>query len=118
MGDQWDDGKREEETELASSGTPKPPPRNQDDGGVLREKCERPAKRRRAVAPKLPGRDADPQQRNAQRIVVPGAGNSKIVILIKMDKPKGITFAADSLSPVFGDLAQFLIRYFKIPPTR
>lgn len=42
----------------------------------------------------------------------------RFVILIKMDRPQGITFAADSLSPVFGDLASFLIRYFKIPPTR
>ncbi len=44
--------------------------------------------------------------------------NPRFVILIKMDKPEGITFAADSLSPVFGDLAQFLLRYYKVPPTR
>jgi cell division protein FtsI (penicillin-binding protein 3)/stage V sporulation protein D (sporulation-specific penicillin-binding protein) len=42
----------------------------------------------------------------------------RFTILIKMDKPKGIKFAADSLSPVFGDIARFLIRYFNIPPTR
>ncbi|MBI2669593.1 MAG: penicillin-binding protein 2 [Candidatus Yanofskybacteria bacterium] len=42
----------------------------------------------------------------------------KFVILIKMEKPKGIKFAADSLSPVFGDIARYLIRYFNIPPTR
>jgi len=42
----------------------------------------------------------------------------RFVILIKMDKPQGITFASDSLSPVFGDLAAYLIRYFNIPPTR
>ena len=42
----------------------------------------------------------------------------RFVVLIKMDRPQGITFAADSLSPVFGDLAGFLIKYFKIPPTR
>ncbi|MBI2068589.1 MAG: penicillin-binding protein 2 [Candidatus Yanofskybacteria bacterium] len=46
------------------------------------------------------------------------AFDPKFVILIKMDKPKGITFAADSLSPTFRELAQFLINYFKIPPTR
>ena len=44
--------------------------------------------------------------------------NPRFVVLIKMDRPQGITFAADSLSPVFGDIAQYLIRYFKIPPTR
>ena len=46
------------------------------------------------------------------------AFDPKFVILIKMDKPKGITFAADSLSPTFREIAQFLINYFKIPPTR
>ncbi len=46
------------------------------------------------------------------------AFDPKFVILIKMDRPKGITFAADSLSPTFRELAQFLITYFKIPPTR
>lgn len=46
------------------------------------------------------------------------AYDAKFAVLIKMDRPKGIRFAADSLSPVFGDVARFLIGYFKIPPTR
>lgn len=46
------------------------------------------------------------------------AYSPRFVILIKMDRPKGIKFAADSLSPAFGDIARYLIRYFNIPPTR
>lgn len=46
------------------------------------------------------------------------AYNPKFVILIKMDKPQGITFAADSLSPVFRDIAAFLLQYYNIPPSR
>lgn len=46
------------------------------------------------------------------------AYNPKFVILIKMDRPHGITFAADSLSPVFRNIAAFLINYYQIPPTR
>lgn len=46
------------------------------------------------------------------------AYDPKFVILIKMDRPKGITFAADSLSPTFRNIAAFLINYYKIPPTR
>ena len=46
------------------------------------------------------------------------ASNPKFVILIKMDKPQGITFAADSLSPTFRDIAQYLLNYYNIPPTR
>ena len=42
----------------------------------------------------------------------------RFVIMIKMERPQGIKFAADSLSPVFGDIARYLIRYFNIPPTR
>ncbi len=46
------------------------------------------------------------------------ASDPKFVVLIKMDRPKGITFAADSLSPTFKDIAQYLINYYNIPPTR
>ncbi len=46
------------------------------------------------------------------------AYDPKFVILIKMDRPKGIQFAADSLSPTFREVAQFLINYYKLPPTR
>lgn len=46
------------------------------------------------------------------------AYSPRFTILIRMDKPKGIKFAADSLSPVFGEIARYLIRYFNIPPTK
>lgn len=42
----------------------------------------------------------------------------RFTVLIRMDRPQGITFASRSLSPVFGDIAQFLLRYLNIPPTR
>jgi cell division protein FtsI/penicillin-binding protein 2 len=46
------------------------------------------------------------------------ASNPKFVILIKMERPQGITFAADSLSPVFKDMSLFLLNYLNIPPSR
>jgi len=46
------------------------------------------------------------------------AFDPKFVILIKIDKPKGITFAADSLSPTFKEITQYLLNYYSIPPTR
>ncbi|OGN03439.1 MAG: hypothetical protein A2651_04100 [Candidatus Yanofskybacteria bacterium RIFCSPHIGHO2_01_FULL_42_12] len=46
------------------------------------------------------------------------AFDAKFVILIKVDKPKGITFAADSLSPTFKEITQYLLNYYEIPPTR
>ena len=42
----------------------------------------------------------------------------RFTILIKIEKPQGIKFASRSLSPVFANIADFLLRYFKIPPTR
>lgn len=42
----------------------------------------------------------------------------KFTVFIKIDRPKGIQFSSDSLSPVFGDIARFLLNYFGIPPTR
>ena len=44
------------------------------------------------------------------------AYNPKFIILLKMDKPRGINFASDSLSPVFGRLAKYLLNYYEIPP--
>jgi len=46
------------------------------------------------------------------------ASNPKFVILIRMEKPQGITFAADSLSPSFRQMTLFLLNYMNIPPTR
>jgi cell division protein FtsI/penicillin-binding protein 2 len=46
------------------------------------------------------------------------ASDPRFTILIKMERPQGITFAADSLSPVFKDIALFLLNYLSIPPTR
>lgn len=46
------------------------------------------------------------------------AFSPRFVVLIKMEKPKGIKFAADSLSPSLGKITKFLLNYFQIPPTR
>jgi len=40
----------------------------------------------------------------------------QFIILIKLDKPLGIRFAADSVSPVFKKLAEYLFNYLEIPP--
>ena len=46
------------------------------------------------------------------------ASAPRFTILIRMERPRGITFAADSLSPAFRDMALFLLNYFSVPPTR
>jgi len=44
------------------------------------------------------------------------AFNPEFVILIKIDKPQGIRFASDSVSPVFKRLSEYLFNYLEIPP--
>lgn len=46
------------------------------------------------------------------------ASNPRFTILIKIEKPQGITFAADSLSPAFRDMTMYLLNYYSVPPTR
>lgn len=46
------------------------------------------------------------------------AYNPKFIILIKLDKPKGIEFASLSISPVFKEIAKFLLNYYEIPPDK
>lgn len=46
------------------------------------------------------------------------AFSPKFTILIKLDKPKGIRFAADSLSPTFREISKFLLNHYKIPPSQ
>jgi len=44
------------------------------------------------------------------------AFNPRFIILIKLDKPQGIRFASDSVSPVFKRIAEYLLNYLEIPP--
>ncbi len=44
------------------------------------------------------------------------AYNPKFLILIKLEKPQGIEFASESLAPAFGELTQYLLNYYEIPP--
>jgi len=40
----------------------------------------------------------------------------KFIILVKLDEPQGIRFAADSVAPAFKEIAEYLFNYFQIPP--
>lgn len=42
----------------------------------------------------------------------------KFIVLVKMDEPKGVEFAESSALPVFNAIANFLVNYMEIPPTR
>lgn len=44
--------------------------------------------------------------------------NPQFVMLVKIDNPKDVKFAESTAAPLFGELAEFLVQYLKIPPTR
>jgi cell division protein FtsI/penicillin-binding protein 2 len=46
------------------------------------------------------------------------AHNPKFIMLIKFDRPKNVQHGADSAAPVFKEIAEFLFRYYDLPPER
>lgn len=46
------------------------------------------------------------------------AFDPQFLILIKLDNPSGIRFAADSVAPVFREIAKYILNYYEIPPSR
>ncbi len=42
--------------------------------------------------------------------------NPKFVMLVKIDHPRDVQWAESSAAPLFGELAQFMLQYFEIPP--
>jgi hypothetical protein len=37
---------------------------------------------------------------------------------VRVDRPKDVQFAETSAAPLFGDIAKFLMDYYRIPPSR
>lgn len=44
------------------------------------------------------------------------AFDPKFVLLLQINKPKGNLFAANTLSPSFQNLAEFILNYYQVPP--
>lgn len=46
------------------------------------------------------------------------ADNPRFIMLVKVDRPKGVVFAEESAAPTFGELAKFLLTYYNVPPSK
>jgi len=44
--------------------------------------------------------------------------NPQFSVLIKVDKPKGINFASESIAPLARQIAEYILNYYEIPPTQ
>ncbi len=42
----------------------------------------------------------------------------KFVMVVRLDRPKDVQFAESSAAPLFGEIAKFLLDYYRIAPTR
>jgi cell division protein FtsI/penicillin-binding protein 2 len=42
----------------------------------------------------------------------------QFTMLVKLDYPTAATYSSDTAVPLFGEIAKFLLEYYKIPPTR
>jgi cell division protein FtsI/penicillin-binding protein 2 len=42
----------------------------------------------------------------------------RFVMLVKLDNPKDVRFAASSAAPLFGQLAEFILNYYQVPKER
>jgi len=44
------------------------------------------------------------------------AYNPRFIVLLKLDNPQGINFSADSVTPLFSEVAEYILNYYEIPP--
>lgn len=42
----------------------------------------------------------------------------KFAMIVRIDHPRDVPWAESTAAPVFGEIAQFLLQYFDVPPTR
>ncbi|MDZ7798210.1 MAG: penicillin-binding protein 2 [Patescibacteria group bacterium] len=46
------------------------------------------------------------------------ASDPKFAMLVKVDRPRTVEWAASTAAPLFGEMSKFLLNYFSIPPSR
>ncbi|MFH1252832.1 MAG: penicillin-binding protein 2 [Candidatus Uhrbacteria bacterium] len=44
--------------------------------------------------------------------------NPRFAMVVRIDNPQGIPWAESSAAPLFGEVADFLLRYYQVPPER
>jgi cell division protein FtsI/penicillin-binding protein 2 len=44
--------------------------------------------------------------------------NPRFVMIVKLDNPKGFNYAESTATPIFGELADFLLKYYQVPKSR
>lgn len=45
------------------------------------------------------------------------ASDPRFVMMVRVDRPKGVVFAEESAAPAFGEMAKFLLKYYNVAPS-
>jgi len=43
--------------------------------------------------------------------------NPRFVMIVRLDKPTAVNYAADSAAPLFQEIADFILKYYHVVPT-
>ena len=69
-----------------------------------------------AQIPRSDGRGYDPDKVIHTFVGYAPAFNPKFLVLLQLNEPRGNRFAANTLTPAFHDLAEYILNYYEIPP--
>jgi len=69
-----------------------------------------------AQVPKKDGRGYEEDKAIHSFIGYAPAYDPRFLALIKVDNPQGINFSADSVAPLFSEIAEYILNYYEIPP--
>ena len=42
----------------------------------------------------------------------------KFAMIVRIDRPRSVIWAESTAAPLFGEIADFLLRYYEVPPER
>ena len=71
-----------------------------------------------AQVPRSDGKGYDPNNNIGSFIGFAPVEDPKFVAMVRINHPRDVTFAESSAAPAFGQLAQFLLSYMNVAPTR
>lgn len=71
-----------------------------------------------AQVPRKDGRGYDPDRTIGTFAGFGPVTDPAFVMVVKIDEPKTVQFAESTAAPLFGELAEFLLHYYDIPPSR
>lgn len=71
-----------------------------------------------AQVPRKDGRGYEPNNNIGSFAGYAPAENPKFVMLVRINHPRDVSFAESSAAPAWGEIAQFALNYFNVPPSR